>query len=180
MARPLLMLAGGALIALGGLQVARAVDLIAPQAAFASSSALLDGCGDVPEAVELAETLRLRGIAIDRALADLAHRKDELAAAESRVRERLVQLREARKALAEGKDAQRAGTDRTIARLVAVYNAMKPADAAHVLAALPPDFAADILSRVEPDAGARIMAAVDPGQAAILTAHMGARRLPAE
>ena len=72
---------------------------------------------------------------------------------------------------------QDAGRTEGIERLIAVYDAMKPAEAATIIAALPPDFAAEILTRVQPDAGARIIAQIDPGQAAVLTAHMGARRL---
>ena len=50
-------------------------------AAEAAPAELLDGCTDIPEAVALAETLQLRGIAVDRALADLERRKGEIAAA---------------------------------------------------------------------------------------------------
>ncbi|HRO15266.1 MAG TPA: hypothetical protein PLL33_09525, partial [Paracoccus sp. (in: a-proteobacteria)] len=107
-------------------------------------------------------------------------RKDEIAAAEARLKTRLVELREAKKALADSRSGQQAGTDRGIGRLIAIYDAMKPAEAARVMTALPPDFAAEILARVQPETGARIIAAIEPAQAAMLTAHLGARRLPAE
>ena len=80
-------------------------------------------------------------------------------------------------AAASSASGQDAGRSEGIERLIAVYDAMKPAEAATIIAALPPDFAAEILTRVQPDAGARIIAQIDPGQAAVLTAHMGARRL---
>ena len=153
-------------------------DRIAPQlTAQAATSPLLQGCTDVPEAVALADTLRLRGIAIDRALADLDRRKQELAAAELRIKTRLEALKSAKAALGDARGAQRAGTVEGIDRLIAVYDAMKPAEAETILTALPPDFAAEILARVQPEAGARIIAQLDPGQAAVLTAHMGSRRL---
>ncbi len=71
---------------------------------------------------------------------------------------------------------QRQAQNEDIARLIAVYDQMKPEQAAMVLSNLPPDFAAQILSRVQPETGARIMASVEPGQAAVLTSYMGAIR----
>lgn len=168
---------GGAVALVAALAIAQGDRLARALSAEAAPTALLDGCTDVPEAVALAETLRLRGIAVDRALADLDRRKRDLAAAEQQITARLVALKKARAALGEARAGQDAGRTEGIDRLIAVYDAMKPAEAATILAALPPDFAAEILTRVQPDAGARIIAQIDPGQAAILTAHMGARRL---
>lgn len=171
-----LILALLAAAVLGG-AVARADLIAAPLTAEAAPAPLLDGCGDVPEAVALADTLRQRGIAVDRALADLDRRKQELAAAEQRIRTRLTALKAAKTALGDARGAQAAGTAAGIERLISVYDAMKPAEAANILAALPPDFAAEILTRIQPETSARIIAGIDPGQAAVLTAHMGARRL---
>lgn len=145
--------------------------------AQAAPGALLGGCTDVPEAVALAETLRLRGIAVDRVLADLDRRKDDLAAAEEQLLRRLAALKQAKASMGDARAARDSGTVAGIERLIAVYDAMKPADAALILAALPPDFAAEILARVQPDAGARIIARIEPAHAAVLTAHMGSRRL---
>ncbi len=167
---PLALIAAG----IAGVAVLQAVRLIDPQwTALAATPALMQGCTDVPEAVALAEDLRLRGIGIDRALDDLDRRKAEIAAAEERLKARLVQLRAAKQAAKDGERVRQTDADTGIARLIAVYDAMKPADAAQVLGALPPDFAAEILARVQPENGARIIAALDPGQAAIMTAHMG-------
>lgn len=144
--------------------------------AQAAPGALLGGCTDVPEAVALAETLRLRGIAVDRVLADLDRRKDDLATVEQQLIRRLTALKQAKASVGDARAARDSGTAAGIERLIAVYDAMKPADAAMILTALPPDFAAEILARVQPDAGARIIARIEPGHAAVLTAHMGSRR----
>lgn len=168
---------GGAVALAAGLAIAQGDRLARALSAEAASTALLDGCTDIPEAVALAETLRLRGIAVDRALADLERRKRELATAEAQITTRLAALKKAKAALGDARAGQEAGRSEGIERLIAVYDAMKPAEAATIIAALPPDFAAEILTRVQPDAGARIIARIDPGQAAVLTAHMGARRL---
>lgn len=167
----------GAAAALAAAVSLTQADRIAAQlSASAAPAALLDGCTDVPEAVALADTLRLRGIAVDRALADLDRRKQDLAAAEERITARLEALKAAKSALGDAKTGKSDASAAGIERLIAVYDAMKPAEAATILAGLPPDFAAEILTRVQPDAGARIIAAIEPGQAAILTTYMGKPR----
>ena len=103
---------GGAVALVAGLAIAQGDRLARSLSAEAASTALLDGCTDVPEAVALAETLRLRGIAVDRALADLDRRKRELAAAEAQITARLTALKKAKAALGDA----RAGQDVAAAR----------------------------------------------------------------
>ncbi|MDM7457941.1 MAG: hypothetical protein P3W94_000975, partial [Paracoccus sp. (in: a-proteobacteria)] len=118
--------------------------------AEASQDDLLKGCGDVPEAVALAGELRDRALRIERYMAEIDTRKAELATAEASLRQRLVELRGQRGTIAE-KRAQASNAVRDdIARLVAVYDQMKPVEAAAIIANLPPDFAAEILMRVKP------------------------------
>ncbi|WP_299846826.1 hypothetical protein [uncultured Paracoccus sp.] len=136
---------------------------------------LLEGCGDVPEAVALAEELRDRGLRIERYLEAIDSRKQELAAAEASLRSRLVELKAMKASVQLRQTDQSTRVQSDVDRLVAVFDKMKPAEAAAVLTNLPADFAAEIVMRVQPETGARIMAAVDPNQAAILTTHMGAR-----
>lgn len=144
--------------------------------AHAEPAALLSGCSDVPEAVALADTLRERGLRIERYMQDIDRRKAELATAERQLTEKLIELRKVRQQIKDHDGSvSRAQTD-DIARIIAVYNQMKPEQAAVVLSNLPPEFAAQILARVQPETGARIMASVDPGQAALLTSYMGAIR----
>lgn len=176
MRRPL-MWAGALALAAAGVAASRGDVIAAQLRAEAGQTPLLQGCTDVPEAVALADTLRQRGIAVDRALADLDRRKQELAVAEQRIKTRLDALKSAKAALGDAKGAQAAGTAQGIEHLIAVYDAMKPVDAATIISALPPDFAAEILARVQPENSARIIASIEPGQAAVLTARMGSRRL---
>lgn len=142
------------------------------------SDTLLRGCMDVPEAVELAQLLQQRKLAVDRVLADLDRRKQEVEAARISLSETLVALRHAQQGMDAARASRSGDKKASAANLIAVYNAMKPGDAARVLSAMPADFAADILARVTPDASARIIAQIEPAQAAILTARMGTRKLP--
>lgn len=146
-------------------------------AAVASQDDLLGGCGDVPEAIALAGELRDRALRIERYMAALDTRKADLAQAEATLRERLVQLRAARGDIRDRRDQTGQEVRDDISRLIALYDQMKPAEAAAILSNLPADFAAEILMRVQPANGARIIAAVAPQQAALLTAQMGARSI---
>lgn len=136
---------------------------------------LLEGCGDVPEAVALAEELRDRALRIERYMASIDSRKAELLQAETTLRERLAELRATKGAASARRDGDTEAVRGDIDQLIAVYDQMKPAEAAAILTNLPADFAAEILVRVRPETGARIIAAVEPRQAALLTAQMGAR-----
>ena len=174
MRRPLLALTlafglpAGAAIWQGG-------DLSRFFAARASSGDLLQGCTDVPEAVALATELRDRALRIERYMEALETRKAEIAAAEATLRARAGELRQQTSGLQSRRNGASQAVREDIDRLIAVYDQMKPAEAAAVLTNLPPDFAAEILMRVQPETGARIIAAVEPRQAALLTAQMGAR-----
>ncbi len=144
-------------------------------AASASSDDLLKGCTDVPEAVALATELRDRALRIERYMEALETRKAELANAEAALKARATELRQQKSGIQSSRDTASQAVREDIDRLVAVYDQMKPAEAAAVLTNLPPDFAAEILMRVQPETGARIIASVEPRQAALLTAQMGAR-----
>lgn len=174
--RSLLPLFGGFFLLAGAAQVAGMVEVSgAPSAA---QGGLLAGCADIPEAVELAALLDTRAQRLERLKAELERRRAEITAAEGTLTAKARQLKALRDAEGAGRGAMRQAVSDDIGRLVALYDQMKPAEAAAILSNLPPEFAAEILMRVEPGAGARIIAAVDPGQAAILTTHMGARSVP--
>ena len=143
--------------------------------ALAEPPALMEGCGDVPEAVALAENLRDRALRIERYIEVLDHKKAEIADAEALLGIKLTELQRLKDSLRSQRGGQRSAVQTDIDRLVSVYDQMKPAEAAAVLTNLPADFAAEILMRVQPETGARIIASVEPRQAALLTTHMGAR-----
>lgn len=144
--------------------------------ANAEPQSLLAGCTDVPEAVALADNLRERGLRIERYLQDVDRRKGELAVAQAQLTQKLIELRKVRQDIKDHDNGVSRAQNDDISRIIAVYDQMKPEQAAMVLSNLPPDFAAQIIARVQPETGARIMASVEPGQAAILTSYMGAIR----
>lgn len=92
-----------------------------------------------------------RMAALDLAEAAIAKRLEELAAAETSLKEVL--------ALADG------AAEQDLARLTAVYEAMKPADAAALFSEMSPEFAAGFLGRMQPAAAASVMAGMAPEKA---------------
>ena len=162
----LFTLAGGAQLAGMVLAHASTDDAVHP---------LIAGCEGVPEAVALSERLLLRADRVDRYLAELDRKRAEIAEAEARLTARLKELRTASASPAVRQAGQAQAVDDDIRRMVAIYDVMKPADAAGIMAHLPPDYAAEILMRVGPENGARIVGAMDAETAAVVTAHMGAR-----
>lgn len=143
--------------------------------AHANGADLLRGCTDVPEAVALADELQVRALRIERYAQELERKKAEIREAETSLQSTLTEITKARNAKGNQKATTSKEVSDDVLRLVALYDQMKPEQAAGVLANLPPDFAAEILMRVQPENGARIIASIDPNQAAILTSFMGAR-----
>lgn len=176
MRKSILSILGGVLVLAAAGQAAMLVDGSSRLVANAEPSELMAGCTDVPEAVALADVLKDRSLRVDRYMQELDRKRAEIAVAEKQLTEKLVELRKLKQQGAQRDAGQRQVQNDDIARLIAVYDQMKPEQAAMVLSNLPPDFAAQILARVQPETGARIMASVEPGQAAVLTSYMGAIR----
>lgn len=132
-----------------GVALARAED--APDAAAVAAPSSCEPPAALAEALSLRENrLSVREAALnDRqaalALADLAitERLAKLEMMETRLRETL--------ALADG------AAEADIDRLTAVYQAMKPKDAAALFEAMSPEFAAGFLGRMTPDSAAAIL-----------------------
>lgn len=171
--RRILPVFGAIFILAGGVQLAGMV--LARASATAAVHPLIAGCEGVPEAVALSERLVLRADRVQRYLADLDRKRAEIAEAEARLTRRLLELRDASTSPAARQSAQAAAIEEDIRRMVAIYDVMKPGEAASIMAHLPPAYAAEILMRVGPENGARIVGALDPETAAVMTAHMGAR-----
>lgn len=153
-------------------------DLVEPTRLFAANAEthpLLEGCADVPEAVALAEELSRRSQGIERYLAALENKKADVANAEAALRKTLSELKLRKTGPERDRGEATAAIRDDVDRLVALYENMKPAEAAAVIENLPVEFAAELLMRVQPENGARIIASVEPRQAAILTAQMSVR-----
>lgn len=105
----------------------------------------------------------------------LADRSQAIGLAEKRIEERLASLVEAEQNLAKTVTIADQAADQDVARLVTVYENMKPKEAAPLFSAMAPDFAAGFLSRMRPDASAAVMAALDPQVAYSISVIMAGR-----
>ncbi len=134
-------------------------------------------CTETPLAV--AEALTRREARVSEREASLNERLAALALAEKAITARMTELDEARKGLMQVVDVADGAAEDDLARLTAVYEAMKPADAARVFAAMSPDFAAGFLGRMRPETAATVLAALDPKLAFELTAMVAGRNAKA-
>lgn len=134
----------------------------APLECPAPPAALLQAMNDRDahlRAQEAAAADRLAALTLSEAA--IAQRMAELTAAEASLKEVL--------AIADG------AAEQDLARLTAVYEAMKPTDAAALFDAMAPEFAAGFLARMQPAAAAAVMAGMPPDKAYSVSALIAGR-----
>ncbi|VDC20310.1 MotE family protein [Pseudogemmobacter humi] len=165
-----LLFASSGAIRLGdgfGLSLARAADnALAPKAeegGCAPTPAALAAALSAREARVLAQETALadRSAALDLANAALDGRLEALEQAEARLRQTL--------AIADG------AAEADLARLTAVYETMKPRDAATLFDAMDARFAAGFLGRMRPDAAAAVLSGMSPDKAYEISAILAGR-----
>lgn len=120
-------------------------------------------CPEPPE--RLAVALQERQADIDAREASLRDRVAALALAEKSIEARIAELREAEGALRSTLALADGAAENDLARLTAVYEAMKPADAAALFETMAPEFAAGFLGRMRPEAAALVLSGMAPDKA---------------
>lgn len=98
-----------------------------------------------------------------------------LAVAEEELSERLAELEAAEASLTAALALSETANDNDIGRLTAVYENMKPADAAGLFEEMAPDFASGFLIRMRPEAAAAIMTGLEPTTAYSISAIIAGR-----
>ena len=138
------------------------------------------GCAPGPEFLVAALAAReARVAAREGAIAD---RMAALALAEAAARAEVARLEAAEAALAETLSRADGAAEADLARLTAVYETMKPKDAAALFEAMDAEFATGFLGRMRPDAAAAVMAGLTPETAYRISILLAARntRVPRE
>jgi flagellar motility protein MotE (MotC chaperone) len=128
-----------------------------------------------PPPAELAASLLEREGRLASQEAAIADREAALALADQAITLRLDQLKQAEEALRATLAMADGAAEEDIARLVAVYETMKPKDAARLFDAMDAEFAAGFLGNMRPDAAAAIMAGMTPEKAYAVTAVLAGR-----
>lgn len=147
----LLLAASGAIRFGEAVGTAMALQAEKPQAA---DSAPLD-CPAPP--ARLLEALRAREGQIAAREAALNDRQAAISMADEAISARIAELTELEASLTQTLSLADGAAERDLTNLTAVYEAMKPADAAALFETMAPEFAAGFLGRMRPDAAAAIL-----------------------
>lgn len=166
-----LLFASSGAIRLGdglGLSLARAADN-----ALAPKGEEGDGCAPAPAALAGALSAReTRVLAQEAALAD---RSAALELANAALDGRLEALEQAEARLRQTLAIADGAAEADLARLTAVYETMKPREAATLFDAMDARFAAGFLGRMRPDAAAAVLSGMSPDKAYEISAILAGR-----
>jgi flagellar motility protein MotE (MotC chaperone) len=154
-----------------GLALARELGALASAASAASH----ETSEDTPGLEDLLAALRARELRVTEAEARLDERSMALAIAEEEIQRNLVALTDAEQSLRDLVTVADSAAEQDIARLTAMYEAMKPAEAAALFDQMDPAFAAGFLGRMRADAAAPILAGLPPEKAYALSVVLASR-----
>ena len=121
-----------------------------------------NSCEPAADVALVLEALDLRESRIQRREDQLRDRLRALQLAEEEIAQKTSELIAAEEALRKTIALADSAAEDDISRLVSVYQAMKPKDAAALFETMDPEFAAGFLGRMQPEAAAGIMAGLDP------------------
>jgi flagellar motility protein MotE (MotC chaperone) len=151
---------------------AQALAAVSPAAEDEPSAACPDPTG-------LLAALREREAQLAERAEEIADRERLLEVAERKYRSQAEALREAEARLAETLSIADKAAEKDLARMVAVYEAMKPREAARIFETMDATFAAGFLGRMREDAAARILGGMSPERAYAVSAVISGRNAKA-
>jgi flagellar motility protein MotE (MotC chaperone) len=128
---------------------------------------------------ELLAAIRARNETLDAREARIADQESALALAGTEIAAQMKALAAAEEDLSRTVDIADTAADDDVARLVSVYESMKPKDAAALFAEMAPEFAAGFLGRMRPDAAGPILAGLDPKAAYTISVMLAGRNAAA-
>lgn len=129
--------------------------------------------GDAPaealEADRFLAAIREREAQLEAEAARLAERAETLALAEERLEEQIAAFEKAQAGLEETLALADGAAERDIARMTAVYERMKPGDAARIFETMEVSFASGLLIGMKPETAALVLANMEPQKAYAIT-----------
>ncbi len=135
----------------------------------ASSVPTLDPQSLSPSEIDELQQLSQRRAALDQRAGELDEREVLLQAAEKRIDDKIAKLQELQNSIASDVQKRNAEDDARIQSLVKVYEAMKPAEAAHIFEQLDMPVLLSVVRRMKELKTSAILAAMDPAKAKALT-----------
>jgi flagellar motility protein MotE (MotC chaperone) len=133
------------------------------------------GCTADPGTAAMLAAIKDRNDGLDQREARIADRERAVELAQTAIEARLAALVTAEEELAQTITMADSAAEDDVARLVAVYENMKPKDAIPVFAEMDPDFAAGFLGRMRADAAAAVLSGLDPKVAYTISAILAGR-----
>ncbi len=176
------LMAGSGLIRIGlGLQAAQALDKPAaaehaPGPVAADCPAGAAGGGPV---MPIVEALKEREARLTEREAAVAARAQALAVAGKAVDAKIAELKTAEEKLSARLALADGAAEADVAKLTAVYESMKPKEAAAVFEQMAPDFAAGFLGRMNAGAAAAILSGLSPEKAYTVSVILAGRNAKA-
>ena len=159
----------------GALRLGAGVGAAIAESAGASAEPL--NCPQPPAAV--AAALVGRESQVKKSEVELADRMAALALANEAINKRMAELQVAEDSLKKTLAIADGAAEKDLARLTAVYEAMKPADAAALFQTMAPEFAAGFLGRMRPELAAAVLAGMKPDKAYTISVLIAGRNATA-
>ncbi|WP_412564992.1 MotE family protein [Thalassobius sp. MITS945101] len=151
----------------------------APASLPPDPEAIAETCPAGEDSAALLAVLQRRAARLDEDEAQMAQRKATLDLIDAEVRQQLAALEAAENSLAATIAVADTAAEADIVQLVAVYEAMKPKDAAALFSEMEPNFAAGFLSRMAPEAAAGVLAGMAPQTAYSISVLLAGRNAAA-
>lgn len=139
-------------------------------------------CEAPPETAALLEAFRAREERVALRETQMADRMQALQVAEAEIAEKLAALEAAEASLTETLALAETAALGDLDRLTAVYQSMKPAEAAALFEEMPPEFSAGFIARMQPQAAAAVMGGLQAATAYSISVVLAGRnaRVPTE
>jgi flagellar motility protein MotE (MotC chaperone) len=109
----------------------------------------------------------------------VAERMAALALADEAITKRLDELKTAEEELKQTLSIADGAAEKDLARLTAVYEAMRPADAAVLFQTMAPEFAVGFMGRMRPEIAASVLAGMKPDKAYSISVLIAGRNATA-
>jgi flagellar motility protein MotE (MotC chaperone) len=177
--RGVLSIIAGMLIASGLIRIGgEAEQAFATEQAVASAEAEPETpvtCDPGAENAALLEAFQMREQRVADREAQLEDRLQAMRVAEAEITERLAQLQAAETSLSDTIAIADTAAEDDLGQLTAVYENMKPQDAATLFETMEPDFSAGFMGRMRPEVAALIMSNLAPETAYAISAILAGR-----
>ncbi|MDP3341328.1 MotE family protein [Frigidibacter sp.] len=136
-------------------------------------------CAPPADLATVLAALREREARLVAREAELDDRAQAISVASAQIDQKIADLVAAEDRLAATLTLADDAAEDDVARLTAMYEAMKPKDAAPLFQEMAPDFAAGFLGRMRPDAAGALLAALEPKTAYTISVLLAGRNAAA-